>query len=340
MSEEGGTFAERALAEMLDLLDEGALVFEGDTLACVSASARATQLLGLTREALVGRVRDEILAGIAAGDDESARALGAIRDAQGEQTARETIVIQGDPRPDGAARLPRAVVWATKPIVAFGHPIGRIDVLADRTAERSLRVELAEARARMSEMSLADEVTGLSNRKHFQSEIDREHRRSQRAWSSYAVARIDIDSMSRLNSELGRSEGDALLRRVGEALKAPRREYDLVARWEEDELIVLLPGIEKHAVKAVLGRSLASMREAARALAGREVTFCVGVALWVPPSVEMADDIVTRAGTALMAAKIMGPGTVEIDASAAPWKDDPAAAEAVAKDDPGEREVT
>lgn len=338
MSEEGATFRERALAEILDALDEGALLFEGDTLACISASRRAAELLGASAGALVGRTRDEILAGVVTGDDESARALGALRGAAGG-ARRETLAIQGDLGSSERGAL-RVVEWSTSPIEALGRAAGRIDVLIERTAERKLRADLAKALATIADMSIADEVTGLSNRRHFQSEIDREHRRSQRAWSSYAIARIDIDGMGKLNDVLGRGGGDALLKRVGEELKAPRREYDLVARWEEDEYIVLLPGIDKHAVKAVLGRSLGAMRDAAKALAGREVTFCVGAALWLPPSVEMADDIVTRAGTALTAAQLMGPGSIEIDASMVEWKEDPAAAEASAKDDPGEREVT
>src|SRR5439155_25636056 len=95
------------------------------------------------------------------------------------------------------------------------------------------------------------------------------------------------------------------------------------ARWEDDELILLLPGIDVRAVKAVLKRSLGAMRDAARAVTGREVTFCAGVALWIPPSVETAADIVSRAGTALAAAKLMGRGSMEIDASTVEWKDEP-----------------
>ncbi len=313
MSEEGASPTERALTAVLDLADNGALLFQGGGLVCVRASARAAELIGLPRDAILGRPRAELVAAIAAGDDASARALGELAQVGSAETRREVVTLRAEP--------PRFVEWATAP-AGDGATPGRVDVLIDRTAERALREEVARLLSKMAETALVDEVTGLANRRHFEAEIDREHRRSQRAWASYAIARVDVDGMGKLNDELGRDVADKLLRRVGEELKVARREYDLVARWEDDELVVLLPGIDVPAVKGVLARSLGAMRDAAQALAGREVTFCTGVALWIPPSTETAVDILTRAGTALTAAKLMGPGHLEIDASLAEWNDD------------------
>lgn len=313
MPEEGASPTERALTAILELLDHGALLFQGDGLVCVRASAHAATVLGLPREAILGRQRAEIVAAIAAGDEASARALVGLAGVGSAETRCEAVTLQAQP--------PRFVEWRTAPAGDGASP-GRVDLLVDRTTERALREELARALAKMAETALVDEVTGLANRRHFEAEIDREHRRSQRAWAPYAIARIDVDGMGKLNEELGREAGDKLLRRVGEELKVARREYDLVARWENDELVVLLPGIDVPAVKGVLARSLGAMRDAARHLAGREVTFCTGVALWIPPSIETAGDIFTRAGTALTAAQLMGAGSFEIDASLADWKDD------------------
>lgn len=304
MSEEGGSTAENALGALVELLEQGVLLFEGERLACVRASTRAAELLGVPRESLTGLGRDAILGAIAA----DPASIAALRSVAPTETRRASVTI-GTP--------PRTLEWVTAP--AGG---GRVDLLIDRTAERALREEIARLTARIAETSLTDELTGVANRRHFESEADREHRRSQRAWASYAIARIDVDGMARLNAELGREMGDRLLRRVAEELRAARREYDLVARWENDELIVLLPGIDASAVQGVLARSLAAMRDAGHQTTGREVTFCAGVALWIPPSVEGASDILSRAGTALEAAKVMGPGNVEIDDSLVDWRDD------------------
>lgn len=309
MSEEGGSPAERALSALLERLGQGALHFEGERLTCVTASPRAAELLGVPRETLLAKPRTDILAAIGAADDLTTRALESLRAVGPGESRRETVTI-GTPSD-------RELEWITAPAES-----GRIDLLIDRTTERALRQEIARLQARIAETTLIDELTGLSNRRHFEAETDREHRRSQRAWASYAIARIDVDGMAKINTDLGRDTGDKLLRRIGEELRAARREYDLVARWEGDELIVLLPGIDASAVRAVLARSLGAMRDAGQAITGREVTFCAGVALWIPPSVEAASDIVSRSGTALEAAKLSGAGTVEIDDSMVDWRDD------------------
>lgn len=309
MSEEGGSPAERALSALLERLGQGALHFEGERLTCVTASPRAAELLGVPRETLLAKPRADVLAAIGATDDLTMRALESLRAVGPAETRKETVTIGA---PSGCE-----LEWITAPAGS-----GRMDLLIDRTNERALRQEIARLQARIAETTLVDDLTGLSNRRHFEAETDREHRRSQRAWASYAIARIDVDGMAKINADLGRDTGDKLLRRIGEELRAARREYDLVARWEGDELIVLLPGIDASAVKAVLARSLGAMRDAGQAITGREVTFCAGVALWIPPSVEAASDIVSRSGTALEAAKLSGAGTVEIDDSMVDWRDD------------------
>lgn len=310
MSDQGASPTERALAALLELLDHGALLFQGDDLVCTRATSHAATLLGVAPGAILGRRRADLLAATVTGDEASARALQALSAVGPGEKRREAVTLQSTP--------PRFVDWATAP----AGQGARVDVLVDRTTERALREELARVQAKMAETALVDEVTGLSNRRHFEAEMDREHRRSQRAWASYAIARIDVDGMGKLTEELGRDGADTLLRRVGEELKAARREYDLVARWDDDELIVLLPGIDVHAVSGVLSRSLGQMRDAGREVAGRDVTFCTGVALWIPPSIENAGDIVTRAGTALQAAKLMGAGSMEVDATLVEWRDD------------------
>lgn len=314
MAEGNAPFAERAFAAILAILDDGALVFEGEGLVCRAASSRAAEILGVPVESLLGRARDDVLAGLPGGDDATARAIAALRAAAADEARRETLAIRSDP--------PRLVEWSTAPVGPEGAAVGRVDLLIDRTVEALLREELERAYARLAQTSLIDELTGLANRKHFENEVDREHRRSQRGYAPYAVARIDVDGMAEINEAIGRDASDALLRRVGEVLKAARREYDLVARWEGDELAVLLPGIDERAVRSVLGRSLAAMADAARALCGREVTFCAGVSVWIPPSIEAADEVLQRAATALRVAKAMGRGHVEIDARLVEWKDD------------------
>ncbi len=314
MSQHGTTFENSALSAMLELSGEGALIFEGTDLLCRVASAAAEEILGVRSGSLLGRRRSDVLGELVAGDEATERALTALKAVASDETRDETLAIKANPS--------RLLAWKTAPVLSNGILAGRADLITDRTVEALLREELDRAYARLSESSLTDDLTGLANRKHFDREIDREHRRSQRAWSSYAVARLDVDGMAVINETLGPETGDLLLATLAKTLKEARREYDLVARFEGDELVVLLPGIDERSVKAVLARSISAMMDVVRDQIQREVTLCTGVALWIPPSVEPSAGVVERAGLALRAAQIMGPGHMEVDARLIDWKDE------------------
>jgi diguanylate cyclase (GGDEF)-like protein len=203
-------------------------------------------------------------------------------------------------------------------------PVGRLDILRDVTSERGATRSNEAMAKKLEEVSTVDAVTGLPNRRRFEQESDREHRRAQRAWDLYAIARFDVDGMGALNGAHGAAVGDELLKRVGEVLRGSRREYDLVARWENDEFIVLLPGADRAALRTVVKRIVRSVRDSTFPVAGGvRVTVCAGAALWVPPSGESAPDIIRRAGAALAIARSHAPCSLKIDAGFGEWKDEP-----------------
>ena len=217
---------------------------------------------------------------------------------------------------------PRVIAWTSVPIEDRAGVIGRIDILRDVTRERRAEEDSAVLARRLSLASIVDELTGLMNRRRFEEEGQREHRRSQRAWAPYALARVDVDGMAQINAAHGREKGDEVICRVAEELKATRREYDLVARFVEDELVLLLPGCDARTAKKVLRRAVSAAAAKGSEALGVKITLCTGVAVWTPPSGELPADLVVRAGEALFAARARGPGSLEIDLDAAEWKDD------------------
>jgi diguanylate cyclase (GGDEF)-like protein len=313
MPDKAGWTADTALRALTETLDEGVLVFD-ESGVCRVAGRRAAELFGLDPAALLGLGRRDVMARLGAGL-RAPEVLGPLGDdaLSIESTVVDPVDIE---RPHA-----RTVVWTSVPIAMGATRVGRLDVLRDVTRERRAEEAAEEAVKRLELASTLDDLTGLVNRRRFEEECQREHRRAQREWISYAVARVDVDKMGRINEALGRPVGDDLLRRLGEELRSARREYDVVARWIDDEFILLLPRADAHAARKVIKRAVAGVHEKGRQIAP-DMSVCVGVAIWAPPSGEGAADIVQRAGDALARARARGPATIEIDAGLGGFKDD------------------
>lgn len=308
MPESPGFSAENALAALLDALDEGALVFDEHGV-CRAAGRRAAEMLGADAASLIGLRREGVLARFAAvvgGEG----ALAPLLSASGERTVVDPIEVGGS--------QDHVVVWTSLPFAGAG---GRIDILRDVTRERRAEAQADRLARRLEAETTHDDLTGLTNRRRFEEDCGREHRRAQREWVTYVVARVDIDGMSRVNELSGFDTGDALLRCVGEELRSSRREYDVVARWKDDEFVLLLPRADAGSVRRILTRAVDSVHEKARAVAPG-VTVSVGAAVWSPPSAEGPADVIRRAGDALVRARSKGPGKMVIDDAADGWQGD------------------
>jgi diguanylate cyclase (GGDEF)-like protein len=308
MPESPGYPAESALSALLDAINEGVLVFDEHAL-CRVAGRRAAEILGVDPAGIVGLSRADVLARVAALASQP-DALGALSTTSNERTVVDPITLGGA---NG-----RTLVWTSVPLVS---PPGRLDVIRDVTRERRAEAKADDLARRLELESTLDDLTGLTNRRRFEEDCGREHRRAQREWVTYAVARVDVDRMGEINRVHGHATGDELLRAVGEELRASRREYDVVARWTDDEFVLLLPRADAANVKRVLRRAIDLVHEKGRALVP-DMSVSAGVAVWSPPSAEGPTDVIRRAGDALVAARAKGPGRIEIDAAHGGWQGD------------------
>ena len=305
-----------ALEALLATLDEGVVVYD-ERLRCRAAGRRIRELFGLDPTSLVGQPRTEVVRRMAAASDVPFAILSSVGN---DALSHESTV--ADPLELHRPRL-RTVAWTSVPIASGAEGVGRIDIVRDVTKERGADRAIEEMTKRLQEVSTVDPVTGLANRRRFEQESEREHRRAQRAWDSYAIVIFDVDGMRQVNTVHGEAIGDELLKRIGEDLRTARREYDVVARWGEDEFVVLLPGADAVAAKTVVKRAVSGLKDKTFDLVGGlQVTVCAGAAVWIPPSGEAAEDIIRRAGAALDTARGKGPGSIEIDGGLGQWKDD------------------
>ena len=180
-----------------------------------------------------------------------------------------------------------------------------LEPLADQLA---LALQNALLHEEVHNQSLADALTGLPNRRHFDQRFEPELQRARRLGYPLSFLFVDMDDFKEINDTLGHQSGDAALRQAGAALAASLRASDFLARWGGDEFVVLLPGVASEELPVVgekLLQSLASLPPYVPGAAGRPLAVSMGGAVF-PQDGDTAEKLVEAADRALLAAKARG----------------------------------
>jgi diguanylate cyclase (GGDEF)-like protein len=93
----------------------------------------------------------------------------------------------------------------------------------------------------LCELSLKDPLTGLGNRRHFLSALEREIDRVARSGEQALLLMLDIDHFKKVNDTYGHAAGDQILKSVANCLLECVRPMDTVARYGGEEFVIILP---------------------------------------------------------------------------------------------------
>jgi len=104
------------------------------------------------------------------------------------------------------------------------------------------------------QLAIADELTGLMNRRGFMMLAEHQRSLADRKGNSLSLVFIDIDRFKLINDQFGHEEGDRALRELTRLLIHTFRRSDLVARLGGDEFIVLMADINSENLRIVLDR--------------------------------------------------------------------------------------
>jgi diguanylate cyclase (GGDEF)-like protein len=112
----------------------------------------------------------------------------------------------------------------------------------------ALKRRLGEAEARQREIANLDPLTGIANRRAFDTALRRElARRAPEGRRGddeepFALLVIDLDDFKAINDDYGHPVGDAVLRETAQRAASVLRSTDLLARVGGDEFAVIAPG--------------------------------------------------------------------------------------------------
>ncbi|TAN80276.1 MAG: diguanylate cyclase [Gallionella sp.] len=196
-----------------------------------------------------------------------------------------------------------ALLAAERQLAAYSRDLERL--VAERTQA------LMDANRKLQELSEHDGLTGIANRRKFDTVWQDEWERALRQDMSLAVIMIDIDHFKAFNDYYGHQSGDVCLQRVAKAIEAKvQRSSDLVARYGGEEFVVILPCIAEEDALHVAE----SIRAAVEALgilhaqnsAAPVVTISLGVAYWVPGRERHSVNLLAEADERLYQAKRAG----------------------------------
>jgi diguanylate cyclase (GGDEF)-like protein/PAS domain S-box-containing protein len=166
-----------------------------------------------------------------------------------------------------------------------------------------------EIEQKLLESSSTDELTQLSNRRHFKTLATREHDRATRYRDQYAIILMDIDHFKNYNDRNGHPAGDALLREFSALLKKACRLADLPARYGGEEFIILCPSTAPKASMVLAERLLEAIRSHPFTYGNTQplgrVTASIGVAGF-PEGGSTIDDVIRKADEALYRSKNEG----------------------------------
>jgi diguanylate cyclase (GGDEF)-like protein len=189
-----------------------------------------------------------------------------------------------------SALLASAVLWL------LGS--GLIVAMAAAYRQKSLMV------ARLGELALEDELTGLHNRRGFLMLAEKQLQIAQRTGHPDLVLFADLDGMKRINDELGHEAGDAALRRAAAVLRAAFRSSDIIARLGGDEFIVLCPNTASESAAALLAGLQRLVGEAnAGPTAPWSLALSAGTAAFDPQHPVSLDELIRAADAAMYAVK-------------------------------------
>ena len=174
--------------------------------------------------------------------------------------------------------------------------------------------ELVATNDRLTVIASIDMLSGLANRRGFQSRLDFEWMKAQQYDSDLSLLMIDVDHFKLFNDTYGHPEGDVCLSRLGETLAGIATEtMGFAGRYGGEEFCLLLPNTNST-------RSLEiaeTVREAVQRLAMphctsnyQTVTVSVGVACTKPNDAQRPGDLIEAADAALYAAKHRGRNAV------------------------------
>ena len=129
----------------------------------------------------------------------------------------------------------------------------------------------------LQSLAAIDPLTGLYNRRQFETLARAELARCQRYVRPCSFLMIDVDHFKLVNDTFGHEMGDWVLKMVANTLTAARRDADVVARFGGEEFVIMLPETTRDAAAMVAERIRSMVAASALAVGDSRLSLTISV---------------------------------------------------------------
>lgn len=170
--------------------------------------------------------------------------------------------------------------------------------------------ELRRLNNELEQLSQLDGLTGIANRRHFDSALKKEFNRAQRYHHSLALVLLDIDHFKQINDHYGHLQGDDCLKAFAHLLRHfTQRSGEMAARYGGEEFVLILPHTPLSEANTLCEQIRTETPELALVSSQGELislNISVGLAYTDTPTLCSAEELLEAADSALYEAKNSG----------------------------------
>jgi len=167
---------------------------------------------------------------------------------------------------------------------------------------------LKKSESKLKRLSQEDALTGLLNRRGFNTELRRARALAERQGHGIGILIIDLDHFKQINDHYGHAMGDHILKMCAKLLKSLLRASDLICRYGGDEIVIALPAADAETTRATARRILAAIQQHDFSKGSERffLTVSIGAACGIPAEGQSLDKVLKMADRALYRVKRNG----------------------------------
>lgn len=206
-------------------------------------------------------------------------------------------------------------VWIRDVVHVARNAAGEVEALIgfmfDISERKKTEEQLLKMQKELEELSFKDGLTGVANRRMFDSIMEIEWANARRNGQPLSLVIFDIDFFKQYNDHYGHIQGDECLKRVATVLaSSAARARDFFARLGGEEFVLVLPETDAQAAQVVANRCrnliFKEQIPHAQSSLGDYLTVSMGVGTIIPGVQDQALSFVEQVDKRLYLAKQRG----------------------------------